>query len=72
MQFLAVWLRVLPYLHSTFGPDAAIYRLFCWLGFPFGMIALDFLMFLEPFGLLPIVPLPERMRQFIPACSGAA
>ena len=24
-------------------------------------------MFLEPFGLLPIIPLPERMRQFIPA-----
>ena len=31
------------------------------------MLGLDVLMFLEPFGLLPIVPLPERMRQFIPA-----
>jgi hypothetical protein len=31
------------------------------------MLALDCLMFLEPFGLLPIVPLPDTLRQFIPA-----
>ena len=31
------------------------------------MIGLDCLMFLEPFGLLPVVPLPERLKQFIPA-----
>ena len=39
-QFIAVYLRVLPYLSSTFGADSAIYRLFLWLGFPFGMSAL--------------------------------
>ena len=67
LQFLLVWRRVLPYLHATFGPDSTLYRLFLWFGFPFGMLGLDCLMFLEPFGLLPIVPMPESMRQFIPA-----
>ena len=33
----------------------------------YAQLGLDVLIFLEPFGLLPIVPLPERMRQFIPA-----
>ena len=69
LQFVAVYFRVLPYLHSTFGPSSALYRGFLWFGFPFGMLILDGLMFLEPFGLLPVVPLPERMRQFIPACA---
>jgi len=41
LQFLAVWLRVLPYLHMTFGADAPIYRFFLYLGFPVGMIGLD-------------------------------
>ena len=67
-QFVAVYLRVLPYLSNTFGNDSAIYRVFLLLGFPFGMVMLDFLMFLEPFGLLAIVPMPDRLRQFIPAC----
>lgn len=31
------------------------------------MFMFDFLMFLGPFGLLPIVPLPENVRQFVPA-----
>ena len=66
-QFVAVYLRVLPYLANTFGTDSALYRLFLIFGFPFGMLLLDILMFLEPFGLLPIVPLPDRLRQFIPA-----
>ena len=67
VQFLFVWHRVMPYLEDTFTPDSAIYRFFLWFGFPFGMIGLDFLMFLEPFGLLPVVPMHESMRQFIPA-----
>ena len=67
VQFIAVYLRVLPYLSATFGCDTAIYKVFRWLGFPLGMLSLDVLMFLEPLGLLPIVPLSERMRQFIPA-----
>ena len=67
LQFVAVYFRVLPYLRSTLGRAACVYRLFLYLGFPFGMLLLDILMFLEPFGLLPIVPMPERMRQFIPA-----
>ena len=56
-------------LTSENGADAAIYHLFFWLGFPFGMLALDCFMFLEPFGLLSVMPMPERMRQFIPACA---
>ena len=30
----------------------------------------DLLMFLKPFGLLPIIPMPESLRLFIPACPG--
>ena len=45
-QFLGVWLRVLPYLRETFGRDAFIYQFFLFLGFPFGMVGLDVLMFL--------------------------
>ena len=69
VQFLIVWRRVLPYLASidTRAKDSPIYRFFLYFGFPFGMIGLDFLMFLEPFGLLPVVPIGWRMRQFIPA-----
>uniref|UniRef100_A0A7S2DER8 Uncharacterized protein n=1 Tax=Haptolina brevifila TaxID=156173 RepID=A0A7S2DER8_9EUKA len=67
IQFVAVYLRVLPYLRATFGRASWLHQLFLYLGLPMGMILLDLLMFLEPFGLLPIVPLPDRMRQFIPA-----
>ena len=41
--------------------------LFLYGGMPFGCFFLDFLMFLDPFGLLPIVPMPENLRQFVPA-----
>ena len=66
-QFAVVWIRVLPHLHETYGPESTFYRLFLYLGMPFGMFFLDFLMFLEPFGLLPITPMPETLRQFIPS-----
>ena len=66
-QFLVVWLRVLPYLHVTYGGSSAEYLLFLWFGMPFGCFLLDLLMFLEPFGLLPITPMPENLRQFIPS-----
>ena len=66
-QFLIVWLRVLPYLASTFGTESNIYVIFLWTGFPAGLLFLDMLMFLEPFGLLTVLPFPAWMRQFIPA-----
>ena len=43
LQFLAVYARVLPYLHSTFGGDSFLFRSFLVLGFPFGMLGLDVL-----------------------------
>ena len=67
LQFLVVYLRVLPYLHATFGRASCPYQLFLWLGFPFGMLGLDLFMFLEPFGLLRTLPLPDSLRQFVPA-----
>jgi hypothetical protein len=67
LQFAVVYLRVLPYLSSTFGRDSCLYQAFLWLGFPFGMLLLDLLMFLEPFGLLPIAPISDRMRLFLPS-----
>ena len=66
-QFLIVELRVLPYLQSTFGSNSSIYLFFLVFGFPWGLLALDCLMFCEPFGLLAILPFPEWLRQFIPA-----
>lgn len=45
-QFAVVWLRVLPYLHFTYGPESAFYRLFLYFGMPFGCFFFDFLMFL--------------------------
>ena len=65
-QFVVVWSRVLPYLQVTYGEDSTFYRLFFWT-FPLGCFFFDFLMFLGPFGLLPIVPMPEAMRLFVPA-----
>ena len=67
LQFVVVYLRVLPYLSATFGRDSCLYQAFLWLGFPFGMLLLDVLMFLEPFGLLPIAPISDRMRLFLPS-----
>ena len=66
-QFLVVWLRVLPYLQVTYGSQSTFYQLFLFLGMPLGCFFFDFLMFLGPFGLLPIAPLPEAMRLFVPA-----
>jgi hypothetical protein len=62
-----VWLRVLPYLQVTYGTDSTFYRLFLYGGMPFGCFFFDALMFLGPFGLLPIIPMPEAMRLFVPA-----
>ena len=66
-QFAVVWMRVLPYLSVTYGTDSTFYRLFLFLGMPIGCFFFDSLMFLGPFGLLPIVPMPEAMRLFVPA-----
>ena len=66
-QFAVVWMRVLPYLYDTYGADSTFYRLFLFLGMPFGCFFFDALMFLGPFGLLPIIPMPEAMRLFVPA-----
>lgn len=35
-QFLVVYVRVLPYLQSTYGSDSAIYLGFLYGGCPFG------------------------------------
>ena len=43
-------------------------RIFLFFGMPLGCFFFDFLMFLGPFGLLPVVPMPEAMRLFVPAC----
>ena len=64
-QFIVVYMRVLPYLSMTFGTTSCQHRSFLVLGFPTGVLALDVLMFLEPFGLL--IVLPERFREFVPA-----
>lgn len=66
-QFLVVYLRVIPYLITTFGSDSAVTISFIWLGFPTGLFLLDFLMFLEPFGLLAVLPFPDWLRTFVPA-----
>lgn len=66
-QFLVVYLRVLPYMHSTFGGTSSLYITFLLLGFPSGLLMLDVLMFFEPFGLLALLPFPEWVRQFVPA-----
>ena len=66
-QFFIVWIRVIPYLSANFGADSTIYRGWLFLGFPAGCVALDGLMFLEPFGLLTVIPFPDWLRQFLPA-----
>merc|ERR1719473_2437896 len=66
-QFMVVWMRVLPYLDVTYGTDSTFYRVFLYFGMPLGCFFFDFLMFLGPFGLLPIVPMPESMKLFVPA-----
>ena len=66
-QFGVVWMRVLPYLRTTYGPESLFYRLFLYAGMPIGCFFFDFLMFLGPFGLLTVLPLPESMHLFVPA-----
>ena len=65
-QFVVVYIRVMPYMHATFG-GTWFYYVFLYFGFPTGILMLDCLMFLEPFGLLAVLPLPEWMRTFIPS-----
>ena len=66
-QFAVIYIRVLPYLQTTFGAESPIYKAYLWGGFPFGSLLLDMMMFLEPFGLLAVLPLPEWLKTFIPA-----
>ena len=66
-QFFVVYIRVIPYLSSTFGSDSTLYITFLWGGFPTGLLMLDFLMFLEPFGLLAMMPLSEEFKMFMSA-----
>ncbi len=56
-QFVVVYARVWPYLHGNFGPDSLLFKMWVILGFPLGCLFLDCLMFLEPFGLLSVLPL---------------
>ena len=67
LQFFVVHLRVLPYLRSSFGSQSALYLVFLFFGFPAGLLVLDALMFLEPFGLLAVLPFPDWLKQFVPA-----
>ena len=66
-QFAVIYIRVLPYLNTTFGNESTIYQVFLWIGFPVGCLGLDVLMFLEPFGLLAVLPLPTWLKTFVPA-----
>ena len=61
-QFVVIWSRCLPYLHMTYGEDSMFYRVFLYIGMPFGCFFFDFLMFLMPFGLLPVAPMPTSWR----------
>ena len=70
-QFFVMYFRVLPYMNNTFGGNSFITITFTIIGFPVGLIVLDFLMLLEPFGLLPVLPLPAWLKQFVPACERA-
>ena len=66
-QFVVVYQRVLPYMINTFGEKSCLTLSFTYLGFPLGLLILDFLMLLEPFGLLAVLPLPAWLKQFVPA-----
>lgn len=66
-QFAVIYIRVLPYLNTTFGRESSTYKIFLWTGFPVGCLGLDVLMFLEPFGLLAALPLPTWLKTFVPA-----
>ena len=66
-QYVVVYFRVRPYFVNTFGADSCLTISFSVLGFPAGVLVFDFLMLLEPFGLLTVLPLPTWLKQFIPA-----
>ena len=66
-QFVVVYQRVLPYMINTFGERSCLTLSFTYVGFPMGLLVLDFLMLLEPFGLLAVLPLPAWLKQFVPA-----
>jgi Ca2+-binding EF-hand superfamily protein len=70
-QYMVVYTRVLPYMRNTFGASSCLTCSFTYLGFPLGLFILDFLMLLEPFGLLAVLPLPAWLKQFVPACERA-
>ena len=59
--------RVLPYLVTTFGRESYVYLGYLYGGFPIGTLGLDVLMFLEPFGLLAVLPLPMWLKTFVPS-----
>ena len=66
-QYVVVYFRVLPYMRNTFGKNSCLTCTFIYLGFPAGLLIFDFLMLLEPFGLLAVLPLPAWLKQFVPA-----
>ena len=66
-QYLAVYFRALSYFRQTFGACSCMHVAFAAVGFPFGLLALDLLMFLELLGLLAVLPLPLWLKQFLPA-----
>ena len=68
-QYVVVYFRVLPYLNKTFGANSCLTWSFTYLGLPVGLVILDALMLLEPFGLLTVLPLPAWLKQFVPACA---
>ena len=70
VQYAAIVYRSLDYLGNTFGRESKLYKRMLYFGFPLGAFVLDMLMFLEPFGLLPIVNgkyLPGWLCDFLPA-----
>lgn len=67
-QYIVVYFRVLPYMRNTFGERSCLTLAYTYLGFPIGVLIFDFLMLLEPFGLLAVLPLPAWLKQFVPAC----
>ena len=70
-QYIVVYFRVLPYMRNTFGERSCLTLAYTYLGFPVGVLIFDFLMLLEPFGLLAVLPLPAWLKQFVPACKRA-
>jgi hypothetical protein len=66
-QYAVVYRRVLDYLVTARGQDDQITRCFRYVGLPFGVLLLDVLLLAEPLGLLTRLPLPDWLRDFLPA-----